>query len=425
MSAVHLRTCRAAFLDRTATLWTKGGTEAAGGAPYSIAVNSAKKRTSVRIVWQQGGQQGVPVIGRSGSGLWACPQRLPNSGPGLIRLSRSPLPPLLVFLFSEEPGWFTDIETGPLARLDAWPATPAATAKEGGGGRGAEEAAGALFRARTAADAIRSALAQTRQALQSPDMKSAVVNTDLEAPYAEYERGLAGLLEKRRAAEAALTAIVSEYVNDPGQANLPPPPTIPQATAPPRLASDSALWPKKPQLLTRRERDDLLQATGDFFSELLTEAEAAEVRALEEQVRESQTLMAKAHEMAASTRRGFHTALEAVLSRLWRPSSPGHATKPPTMNSGACFPPRPKPLSRLPSRPPWPGDQVLQRSLQLGLFLGLLDDGLQSGEAPFPVCEGLLAPRDPLGVQRGQSQPQLLHAIHGILGHALDFQEPC
>ncbi len=84
---------------------------------------------------------------------------------------------------------------------------------------------------------------------------------------------------------------------------------------PPRLASDSALWPKKPQLLTRRERDDLLQATGDFFSELLTEAEAAEVRALEEQVRESQTLMAKAHEMAASTRRGFHTALEAVLSR--------------------------------------------------------------------------------------------------------------
>ncbi len=26
------------------------------------------------------------------------------------------------------------------------------------------------------------------------------------------------------------------------------------------------------------------------------------------------------------------------------------------------------------------GDQVLQRSLQLGLFLGLLDDGLQSGE---------------------------------------------
>ncbi len=33
-------------LDRTATLWTKGGTEAAGGAPYSIAVNSAKKRTS-------------------------------------------------------------------------------------------------------------------------------------------------------------------------------------------------------------------------------------------------------------------------------------------------------------------------------------------------------------------------------------------
>ncbi len=98
-------------------------------------------------------------------------------------------------------------------RLDAWPATPAATAKEGGGGRGAEEAAGALFRARTAADAIRSALAQTRQALQSPDMKSAVVNTDLEAPYAEYERGLAGLLEKRRAAEAALTAIVSEYVD--------------------------------------------------------------------------------------------------------------------------------------------------------------------------------------------------------------------
>ncbi len=112
-----------------------------------------------------------------------------------------------------EPGWFTEIETGPLARLDAWPATPAATAKEGGGGRGAEEAAGALFRARTAADAIRSALAQTRQALQSPDMKSAVVNTDLEAPYAEYERGLAGLLEKRRAAEAALTAIVSEYVD--------------------------------------------------------------------------------------------------------------------------------------------------------------------------------------------------------------------
>ncbi len=33
-------------------------------------------------------------------------------------------------------------------------------------------------------------------------MKSAVVNTDLEAPYAEYERGLAGLLEKRRSAEA-------------------------------------------------------------------------------------------------------------------------------------------------------------------------------------------------------------------------------
>ncbi len=71
------------------------------------------------------------------------------------------------------------------------------------------------------------------------------------------------------------------------------------------------------------------------------------------------------------------------------------------------------------------GDQVLQRSLQLGLFLGLLDDGLQSGEAPFPVCDGLLAPRDPLGVQRGQSQSQLLHAIHGVLGHALDFQEPC
>ncbi|QCF49406.1 UNVERIFIED_ASMBLY: large tegument protein [human gammaherpesvirus 4] len=249
---------------------------------------------------------------------------------GITRVRRERLQSLLVDdggaaerMEAAEPGWFTEIETGPLARLDAWPATPAATAKEGGGGRGAEEAAGALFRARTAADAIRSALAQTRQALQSPDMKSAVVNTDLEAPYAEYERGLAGLLEKRRSAEAALTAIVSEYVdrtlpeatNDPGQANLPPPPTIPQATAPPRLASDSALWPKKPQLLTRRERDDLLQATGDFFSELLTEAEAAEVRALEEQVRESQTLMAKAHEMAASTRRGFHTALEAVLSR--------------------------------------------------------------------------------------------------------------
>ncbi len=40
-----------------------------------------------------------------------------------------------------------------------------------------------------------------------------------------------------------------------------------------------------------------------------------------------------------------------------RPSSPGHATKPPTMNSGACSPPRPKPLSRLPSRPPWPGQR--------------------------------------------------------------------
>ncbi len=46
------------------------------------------------------------------------------------------------------------------------------------------------------------------------------------------------------------------------------------------------------------------------------------VRALEEQVRESQTLMAKAHEMAASTRRGFHTALEAVLSRSRERSRP-------------------------------------------------------------------------------------------------------
>ncbi len=27
------------------------------------------------------------------------------------------------------------------------------------------------------------------------------------------------------------------------------------------------------------------------------------------------------------------------------------------MNSGACSPPRPKPLSRLPSRPPWPGQR--------------------------------------------------------------------
>lgn len=140
-----------------------------------------------------------------------------------------------------------------------------------------------------------------------------------------------------------------EATNDPGQANLPPPPTIPQATAPPRLASDSALWPKKPQLLTRRERDDLLQATGDFFSELLTEAEAAEVRALEEQVRESQTLMAKAHEMAASTRRGFHTALEAVLSRS-RDEAPDDELR-------SLLPSPPKAPVQAPSRPPWPGQR--------------------------------------------------------------------
>ncbi len=85
---------------------------------------------------------------------------------GITRVRRERLRSLLVDdggaaerMEAAEPGWFTDIETGPLARLDAWPATPAATAKEGGGGRGAEEAAGALFRARTAADLGASAAA--------------------------------------------------------------------------------------------------------------------------------------------------------------------------------------------------------------------------------------------------------------------------
>ncbi|AYA49803.1 hypothetical protein [macacine gammaherpesvirus 13] len=213
-----------------------------------------------------------------------------------------------------EPGWFAEIEAGPLARLDAWP-TASTTV---GGGRGAEEAA-ALFRARTAAGALRAALTQARQALQSPNAKSATVNTDLETPYAGYERGLAELQEKKRATEAALSAAVSEYVDrtlpgaldDPSRPSVPPPPNLP----PPAVTSDPTLWPKKPQLLTRRERDDLLQAAGDFFSELLAEAEAAQVRALEERVLESRALMARAHETAAGARRGFQTALEAVLAR--------------------------------------------------------------------------------------------------------------
>ncbi|AAK95420.1 BPLF1 [Macacine gammaherpesvirus 4] len=213
-----------------------------------------------------------------------------------------------------EPGWFAELEAGPLARLDAWPTTASTS---DGGGRGAEEA-GALFRARTAAGALRAALTQARQALQSPDAKSATVNTDLEAPYEGYERGLAELQEKRRAAEAALSAAVSEYVDrtlpgaldDPSRPAVPPPPSLP-----PPATSDPTLWPKKSQLLTKRERDDLLQATGDFFSELLTEAEAAQVRALEERVLESRALAARAHETAVGARRGFQTALEAVLAR--------------------------------------------------------------------------------------------------------------
>ncbi len=106
----------------------------------------------------------------------------------------------------------------------------------------------------------RTCSSSARTSAASASVSSSEKKSHLEAPYAEYERGLAGLLEKRRAAEAALTAIVSEYVdrtlpeatNDPGQANLPPPPTIPQATAPPRLASDLALYRDRPSGQTGR-----------------------------------------------------------------------------------------------------------------------------------------------------------------------------
>ncbi len=59
------------------------------------------------------------------------------------------------------------------------------------------------------------------------------------------------------------------------------------------------------------------------------------------------------------------------------------------------------------------GDQVLQRSLQLGLFLGLLDDGLQSGEAPFGLQSRVKAPpsacRHLVGLRhQGLALPDLL-----------------